>query len=130
MTDSQHSADHGDDFDDIIPYRILLLRQVFELSAADLDRAAGFAAGTTGRLERHDQRVYASHLIKICQVTDIDLNYFYNQHDPQLVPTTHVKQEQIRLLNAYHQIEDIATKRNVFELIEALAVEHPSSDAK
>jgi transcriptional regulator with XRE-family HTH domain len=111
------------DFDRLFPERIAVLRAFFDLTASDLDTRANYGVGTTGRLERGHQRVYASHLIRICQCTGVSLDYFYNPLPTPPLPGSLETHEKFRLLNAYRAIDDQAIKRNVFELIESLAGE-------
>ena len=113
------------DFDAIIPRRIKYLREVLEFTATDLDRLAGFGLGTVRNLERKDQRLYAHHLIKISQATGVGLNYFYDKTETSSPSSSAEQQEMFRLLEAYHKLDNPSTKRNVFELIEAIALEQP-----
>lgn len=117
------------DLDAEIPRRIKTLRTGLGISAAGLDQMTGFNAGTTGRLERGDQRVYATHLHRICAVTGISIGYFYAlaDDDPEdpAAPSGHtIELETQRLLQAYMQIQDPRLKRDVFELVETLANEY------
>ncbi|PCI38612.1 MAG: hypothetical protein COB46_10990 [Rhodospirillaceae bacterium] len=111
------------DFDEIIPRRIVHLREVLEFTATDLDRCADFSLGTVRSLERKVQRVYAHHLIKISQATGVDLNYFYDATETSSPSNSAKHQEMFRLLEFYHQLDNATTKRNVFELIEEIALE-------
>ena len=117
------------DFDAEIPRRIKNVRSGLGISASTLDRMTGFNAGTTGRLERGDQRVYATHLHRICAATGISIGYFYalpndGPEDPS-TPSAHtIELETQRLLQAYMQIQDPRLKRDVFELVETLANEY------
>ena len=61
----------------IFARRIRVLRRVLGISASELDRQTGFGAGTIGRLERENQRIYASHLYRIGETTGVGVNYFY-----------------------------------------------------
>ena len=104
-----------------IPARIKLLREAVGDSAAHLDRQTGLAVGTTGRLERGDQRVYGSHLYRIAQATGIDVGWFYRESHDVFVEGSGTDHETQRLVAAYMQINDPGLKRDVFELIETLA---------
>jgi transcriptional regulator with XRE-family HTH domain len=105
-----------------IPTRIKMLREAVGLTAVQLDRLTSLCAGTIGRLERGDQKVYASHLFRIAQATGVDIGWFYGEPtaDTAMPSGTHAL-EQRRLLDAYLRIGDPGLKRDVFELIEALA---------
>ncbi len=61
----------------IFARRIRVLRRVLGISASELDRQTGFGAGTIGRLERENQRIYASHLYRIGETTGVGVDYFY-----------------------------------------------------
>lgn len=110
-----------------IPIRLKALRTSLGLSAAMMDRQSGFTIGTIGRLERGDLRIYANHLYRISSATGIAISYFYDQ--PDGLTTTgnenrnddNQELEKQRLLLAYMKIKDPTLKRDVFELVEALA---------
>ncbi|MBL4747308.1 MAG: hypothetical protein JKY17_00485 [Magnetovibrio sp.] len=120
MNHSWASTDKSPDFDSIIPIRITSLRTFFGFSAIDLDRIAGFRAGTTRRLERGHQRVYTFHLIRICQATDISFNFFFELDAGTPHAWSGEQQEKFRLLSAFHSIDDLGVRRDIFELIESL----------
>ena len=63
--------------DIIFSRRLRILRRILGISAAELDARAGFGAGTIGRMERSDQRIYASHLYRIGEVSGVGVDYFY-----------------------------------------------------
>lgn len=63
--------------DAIFARRIRILRRVLGISASELDSRAGFGVGTTGRLERGEVRIYASHLYRIGEITGVGIDYFY-----------------------------------------------------
>jgi len=129
MNTSHVTPDPAIDFDTVIPERILALRTFFGFRASDLDERAQYGVGTTRRLERGRQRVYATHLYRICQCTGVSLDYFYSPQPTPPLPTSPAAQEKLRLLSAYHDIGDPAMKRNVFELVESLAEDLPTNDA-
>lgn len=105
-----------------IPARLKALRTKLGLSAATLDRQAHFAPGTTGRLERRDQRIYATHLYRIATIMGVDISYFYTTTDEAIPQGTSPQDtEKQRLLEAYMRITDPTLKRDVFELVETLA---------
>lgn len=104
-----------------IPSRIKALRMAVGLTAAQLDQLTGLSAGTVGRLERGDQRVYASHLYRIGQATGVDVAWFYRKgNEASDIGTSH-DLEMHRLLEAYLRITDPGLKRDVFELVESLS---------
>lgn len=113
-----------------IPVRLKALRHALGISAANLDRQAGFTLGTTGRLERGDQRIYAAHLFHIANVTGITVQYFYtSENDAQSIgAATSEELEKHRLLQAYMKIKDLGLKRDVFELVETLAKDSGSAE--
>ncbi|MCK4939837.1 MAG: hypothetical protein KAR80_06030, partial [Rhodospirillaceae bacterium] len=57
--------------------RLRVLRRVLDISACELDRQIGLGPGTIGRLERGNQRIYASHLYRVGEITGIGIDYFY-----------------------------------------------------
>ncbi len=57
--------------------RLRVLRRVLNISASELDRQIGFSPGTIGRLERGNQRIYASHLYRVGDITGVGVSYFY-----------------------------------------------------
>lgn len=57
--------------------RLRVLRRVLDIRACELDRQIGLGPGTIGRLERGNQRIYASHLYRIGEITGIGIDYFY-----------------------------------------------------
>ena len=120
---------------DPISGRIRVLREGVSLTAIALDRLTGLCPGTVARLERGHQKIYASHLYRIAQVTGVDVGWFYrNNATPSTPPTASgaslQAQQQQRLLDAYMRIKDPAMKRDVFELIETLAKAVPGKAAK
>jgi len=122
---SEDASTSKSNLDHDIPIRLKALRMSLNLSAAMMDRHAGFSTGTTGRLERGDLRVYANHLFRICEATGISIGYFYDQVDtPGAAADTDGQElEKQRLLLAYMKIKNPALKRDVFELVETLAAE-------
>ncbi|OEJ69177.1 helix-turn-helix domain-containing protein [Magnetovibrio blakemorei] len=120
------------DFDRFFPIRIKAMRLSLNLSAAMMDRHAGFSPGTTGRLERGELRVYANHLYALCAATGVPIGFFYDTLDdaqsPEASPGGSYDQEleKQRLLLAFMSIKDPTIKRDVFELIETLANEYPT----
>jgi len=118
-----HRPTH-EDLDACFPSRLKDLRKALGLSAANLDRRAGFCNGTTGRLERGEQRFYASHLQRICTATGLSIDYFYSAHSAGDTPRGGTRElEKQRLLQAYIRIKSPSLKRDVFELVESLADE-------
>ena len=128
MPEAHLPSGDAPDFDVIIPRRIEHLRHVMDFTATDLDMLAEFGVGTIGRLERQDQRVYAHHLIRICQVTGVSLNYFYDATETSSPSSSAQDQELFRLLEVYNNLNNPTTKRNVFELIETIALEQAQND--
>ncbi len=104
-----------------IAHRIKTLRHAAGLSASALDHLAGLPKGTTGRLERGDQRIYANHLYLISSATGVDIRWFYDPAERNCAPASTKAQEQHQLLKAFMRIKDPALKRDVFELVETLA---------
>ena len=90
---------------------------------AELDRQTELSPGTIGRIERQEQRVYASHLYRISQQTGVSIHYFYGADTDNAAPSTSAEQETQRLLDAYMHIKDPVTKRDVYELIKSIADE-------
>lgn len=123
MTDLNGAARPTDACDATIAQRIRGLRDALNISAAKLDRIAGFGAGTIGRMERMEQRVYASHLYHIGSGTGVGIHYFFDDDTQATVPTSDEDRETQRLLAAYLHITDPSVKRNVFELIQSMADE-------
>lgn len=121
MSKATGAGDTGDCKIIAISARIKVLREAVGVSAAQLDRQTGLAAGTTGRLERGDQRVYGSHLYRIAQATGVDVGWFYRESHDAPVEGTDPEHETQRLLDAYMRISDPGLKHDVFELIETLA---------
>ena len=115
---------------DPIAGRIRALRRGANLTAAKLDRLTGLGAGTIGRLERGDQKLYANHLYRIARAIGVDIGWFYREGGRKegAPPTasdapgaTALDLEKQRLLDAYMRIQDPGLKRDVFELVETLA---------
>jgi len=119
-------------FEHTFPIRIKAMRLSLNLSAAMMDRHAGFSPGTTGRLERGELRVYANHLYALCAATGMPIGFFYDTlndaQNPETSPGGSNEQEleKQRLLLAFMSIKDPRLKRDVFELIETLANEYPT----
>ncbi|HEY9163837.1 MAG TPA: helix-turn-helix transcriptional regulator [Magnetovibrio sp.] len=108
-----------------IAERIKTLREAIGLTAVQLDRLTGQSSGTTGRLERGHQKIYASHLFRIAQATGVEVAWFYCEPDVATSCTCGAHDfEQQRLLDAYLSIQDTGLKRDVFELVESLANEY------
>lgn len=113
-------------FEHTFPIRIKAMRLSLNLSAAMMDRHAGFSPGTTGRLERGELRVYANHLYALCAATGMPIGFFYDTlDDAKSTPGSNEQElEKQRLLRAFMSIKDPRLKRDVFELIETLANEY------
>lgn len=109
----------------MIATRLTALRRTLGISAISLDRKAGFNIGTTGRLERGDQRIYATHLFHICALTGLAMEYFFTQsglnEKPSFTPEHELEQQEF-LLN-YMRIKDPVVRAEVSALIHALAIE-------
>ena len=123
MTDLKGATRPTDVSDATIAQRIRRLRNALHISAAKLDRIAGFSAGTIGRMERMEQRVYAVHLYRISFETGVGINYFFDGDTPSTSVASGEEREKQRLLRAYLHIKDPGMKRNVFELIQSMADE-------
>lgn len=121
MRASSGANDASDRLERDIPQRIRRLRDALGLSATMLDSAAGFRQGTSGRLERGEQRVYGSHLYRISAATGVAIGWFYTESGEDASPTTHMEHEQRRLLEVYLRIRSPALRRDVFELVQSLA---------
>lgn len=107
----------------LIATRLKALRRVLGISAATLDRKAGFNIGTTGRLERGDQRIYATHLHHICRFTGLAMEYFFTPSGLNEKPTLTSERELERqefLLN-YLRIKDPIVREEITALIHTLA---------
>lgn len=126
------ASNHQHSLVDGFARRIKALREGAGLSGAELDRLTGLCPGTTGRLERGDQRVYASHLYRIAQATGVDIEWFYRSDastpDAGMDQATGQALEKQRLLDAYMRITDPGLKRDVFELVEVLS--KPAKDLR
>jgi len=123
MTKDCNASGQQIDLDVFISERIRSLRSFMSCSAADLDRIAGFNIGTTTRLERQVQRIYASHLYRICCATGVAIDFFYHRNVEIETSTSQYEQEKFRLLDAYGRLENSTAKRDIFELVEAIANE-------
>jgi len=130
MTAPHKTSDQETDFETTIAQHIKGLRIALKISAVELDRLADFSTGTTERLECKDQSVYASHIYRMCQATGVGIDYFYGSGTENTALSSPEAQEKQRLLNAYMHIQDTATKRNVFELIETIANEYEGHPEK
>lgn len=117
------------DLDASLAHRLKNLRSAIGLSAAALDARAGFYSGTTRRLERGTQRIYAAHLYRVAHATGVPVDYFYEQPsttDTQPLPNDR-EAENHRFLRTFLRIQDPALKRTVFDLIKSL-VDTPETD--
>ena len=107
----------------MIATRLKALRRVLGISASTMDRKAGFNIGTTGRLERGDQRIYATHLHHICCFTGLAMEYFFTPSGLNEKPTLTSERELERqefLLN-YMRIKDPIVREEIIALIHTLA---------
>ena len=112
----------GDEAENIFPARIRTLRKRLGLTARELEQRAGLTKGSVGRIERGTRRVYASDLFRIALVTGRDISDLCSPADSDHEsPRSLAQAEQERLLEAYGRIGDTRLRRDVFELIEALA---------
>ena len=107
----------------MIATRLKALRRALGISAMTLDRKAGFNIGTTGRLERGDQRIYATHLHHICNITGLAMEYFFTKSGLQERPsfTTELELERQEFLLNYMRIKDPVVREELNALIHALA---------
>ena len=104
-----------------IPGRIKALRTALNLTATEMDRKMHLCTGTTGRLERGTQRVYASHLYRIAEVTGVDVGWFYRTEDEVPHAGSALELEKQKLVEAYMRITDPVLKHDVCSLIESLS---------
>ena len=121
MARASGSTGQNNDPANAIPERIKMLRTALNVTAAELDRLTELSAGTIGRLERSTQRVYASHLYRIAQVTGVDVGWFYRANGEAPNIGNQHELEQQRLLEAYMRITDPVLKRDMFDLVKTLS---------
>ncbi|MEG3619341.1 helix-turn-helix transcriptional regulator [Magnetovibrio sp. PR-2] len=108
----------------MIATRLKALRRALGISATTLDRKAGFNVGTTGRLERGDQRIYSTHLFEICRLTGLAMEYFFTPsglNEKPIFTTEHELEQQEFLLN-FMRIKDPVVRSELTALIHALVL--------
>lgn len=122
-TDAPVTGKPEPDLDRDLAHRIRDLRRALNMTARELDDLTGQGTGTTGRLERGEQRVYAAHLYRIAQATGVDIEWFCRDESVTLSPTADYEGDHHgrRLLDAYLRIEDPGVRRDVYDLIAHLA---------
>lgn len=111
------------DLDVQLATRLKALRLTLGISAATMDREVGFNVGTTGRLERGDQRIYAIHLYQVCRLTGLALEYFYSpsgQHENTKFTTAEELERHELLLN-FMRIKDPTIRNELLGLIQSLS---------
>ncbi|MCW8916684.1 MAG: helix-turn-helix domain-containing protein [Magnetovibrio sp.] len=111
------------DLDIQLATRLKALRITLGISAATMDRDAGFNVGTIGRLERGDQRIYAIHLYRVCQLTGLALEYFYSSsgHYENTKFTTADELERHELMLNFMRIKKPTLRHDLLELIQSLS---------
>ena len=98
------------------------LRKTRGMKARALDQATGETPGTIARLERGARRIYTNHLLRIAQVLKVPPTYFF-EGLPETADEglqTQVR-EGMRLAKAFHNIQDPATRRELLDMMKALA---------
>ena len=111
------------DLDTVLPTRLHDLRVASGLSATDLDLRAGFYSGTTRRLERGKQRIFASHLYRVACATGVPIGYFFklDKAASPAPPSSLTQHEAERFLDTYLRIQDPVLKKSLCDLVETLA---------
>ena len=110
-------------FEGVFARRIRVLRRVLGINASELDRQAKFSPGTTGRLERGNQRIYASHLYRIGETAKVGIDYFYMGLDGNEKETQTIKTDIDYLLNLLDSTKTKDVRGNTKILANLLAAE-------
>jgi transcriptional regulator with XRE-family HTH domain len=102
-----------------------------------LAAAIGVTFQQVQKYERGANRVGASRLYRLRQVLDVDIEFFYGEGDaasaggfaespPEPFDSGPLRRrETVELVNAYHDVADLALRRQFLELAKSLASNRP-----
>lgn len=115
--------------------RLRTLRKLKSMSQDKLAQALGLTFQQVQKYERADNRIGASRLFEISEILDVPISYFFdgfgkNARGPvyglaedgdDTNQDVMQSNETIKLVSLYYKIKDEATRRQVIEMIKALA---------
>ncbi len=132
----RRKSDKPNPIDVHVGSRIRLRRNMLALSQEKLGEAIGLTFQQVQKYERGANRVGASRLHELSRVLDVPVSFFFDDIDPVRAPAIPAgfaeppaegfdadplrKRETLELVNAYYQIEDVALRRRLFDLVKAL----------
>lgn len=141
---SAHSTHHGSDNDNApdpvdvhVGSRLRMLRKLKSFSQEKLAQALGLTFQQVQKYERADNRIGASRLYHISEALGVAVQYFYEGYGKPRRATTYAlaeggetfgdgedimeRPETLKLLSLYYRIKDESARKNVLEMMKALA---------
>ena len=107
------------------------------LSQEKLGEAIGLTFQQVQKYERGANRIGASRLLELSRVLGVPVAFFYDETDPVHAPAIPSgfeespqegfdsdpmrKREALELIEAYYDVDDVATRRRLLDLVKALA---------
>ena len=108
--------------------KLRLRRNLLGLSQTDLGKMLGITFQQIQKYERGSNRIAASRLFKLSEVLVVPVSYFFDGLSPAKAPLATVVNADLlagretgKLVRAYYQIPDTGVRRQIMELMNALA---------
>lgn len=128
-------ADAPNPVDRHVGTRLRALRKIKSISQQKLAQALGLTFQQVQKYERADNRIGASRLYQIAEALGVHVSYFFEGYGSKArVPVFGLAEdgeaanddimtrpETLKLLGLYYQIKDETTRKQVLEMIKALA---------
>ena len=108
--------------------KVRLRRNLLGLSQTDLGKMLGITFQQIQKYERGSNRIAASRLFKLSEVLVVPVSYFFDGLPTAKAPLATVANADLlagretgKLVRAYYQIPDTGVRRQIMELMTALA---------
>jgi transcriptional regulator with XRE-family HTH domain len=138
LTKSKVQDDDAPDPVDVhVGARLRMLRKLKNFSQEKLAQVLGLTFQQVQKYERADNRIGASRLHQIAEALGVQVSYFFEGYGKPPRPALYAlsedvtsayggedimqRSETLKLISAYYQIKDDATRKQVFEMIKTLA---------
>jgi transcriptional regulator with XRE-family HTH domain len=133
----RRKSDRPNPIDIHVGSRVRLRRNMLGLSQEKLGEAIGLTFQQVQKYERGANRIGASRLLELSRVLGVPVAFFYDETDPVHAPAIPSgfeespqegfdsdpmrKREALELIEAYYDVDDVATRRRLLDLVKALA---------
>lgn len=124
--------------------RLRLRRTLLGMSQEKLGEALGLTFQQVQKYERGANRIGASRLFDVSRILDVPISFFFDDmgddtasqspaqqrgvsYEPEHNPDPMAKRETLELVRSYYAIDDMPTRRKIFELVKSVG--HITKDA-